>query len=66
MLHKQFMGVTLWFAEILLQSIWLWLGFIYFQETDVTIERCKEIIVVYEPQPEMKKAEKMSLIGEFS
>ncbi|XP_060600026.1 1-phosphatidylinositol 4,5-bisphosphate phosphodiesterase eta-2-like isoform X4 [Ruditapes philippinarum] len=33
------------------------------KETDVTIERCKEIIVVYEPQPEMKKAEKMSLIG---
>ncbi|XP_053383997.1 1-phosphatidylinositol 4,5-bisphosphate phosphodiesterase eta-2-like isoform X2 [Mercenaria mercenaria] len=33
------------------------------KETGVTIERCKEIIVVYEPQPEMKKGEKMSLIG---
>ena len=34
-----------------------------FQESDVNVERCKEIIAVYEPQPDMKKAGKMSLIG---
>ncbi|KAL4224544.1 phosphatidylinositol phospholipase C [Mactra antiquata] len=33
------------------------------KENGVTMERCKEIIVVYEPQPEMKRGEKMSLIG---
>lgn len=35
------------------------------QETDVNLERCKEIIVVYEPQPDLKKAERMSLIGMY-
>lgn len=34
-----------------------------FQEESVTLEQCKEIIVVFEPQQEMKKAGKMSLIG---
>ncbi|XP_052801177.1 1-phosphatidylinositol 4,5-bisphosphate phosphodiesterase eta-2-like isoform X5 [Mya arenaria] len=33
------------------------------KEEVVSLERCKEIIVVYEPQKEMQKAEKMSLIG---
>ena len=35
-------------------------------QEDATIERCKELIVVYEPQTEMKKAEKMSLIGVYT
>lgn len=38
---------------------------IMLQESGITMERCKEIIVVYEPQPEMKRGEKMSLIGEL-
>ena len=31
----------------------------------MTEENCREIIAVYEPQPLMKKLERMSLIGEF-
>ena len=31
----------------------------------MTEENCREIIAVYEPQPQMKKLERMSLIGEF-
>ena len=30
----------------------------------MTEENCQEIIAVYEPQPQMKKLERMSLIGE--
>lgn len=39
--------------------------FFNFKEKDITLERCKEVIVVYEPQQEMKKSEKMSLIGKL-
>lgn len=33
------------------------------QEIYITEENCRELIAVYEPQPQMKKQEKMSLIG---
>ena len=31
----------------------------------MTEENCREIIAVYEPQPQMKKLERMSLIGKY-